>query len=82
MYDYNENIDMSINKDIILTYIFICGITYNTFSGYIWTNQLVWLPIAVFLTIHPNESDNDSVEITSSDDDQDNAQSLIDENNG
>ena len=66
----------------LLTYIFICGITYNTFSGYIWTNQLVWLPIAVFLTIHPNESDNDSVEITSSDDDQDNAQSLIDENNG
>ena len=38
-----------------LTIIFICGITLNMFSGYVWSNQHVWLPIAVFLTIHKNE---------------------------
>lgn len=70
-----------------LTYIFICGITFNMFSGYVWTNQLVWLPAAVFLAFNPNESVYDRIETTYSNDDiqddaQDNIQSLTDNNNG
>lgn len=30
-----------------LTLIFICGITLNLFSGYIWVNQFVWVPIVL-----------------------------------
>lgn len=30
-----------------LTMIFLCGFTMNLFSGYLWVNQSVWLPIAV-----------------------------------
>jgi O-antigen ligase len=66
-----------------LTYIFICGITLNLFSGYIWTNQLVWLPIAVVLTINLNEFEFASTENYISDsDNQEIDNSLDGENNG
>ena len=66
-----------------LTYIFICGITLNLFSGYIWTNQLVWLPIAVVLTINLNEFEFASTENYISDsDNQDIDNSFDGENNG
>ena len=66
-----------------LTYIFICGITLNLFSGYIWTNQLVWLPIAVVLTINLNEFEFARTEIYISDsDNQDIDNSFDGENNG
>ena len=31
--------------------IFICGVTLNMFSGYVWVNPHIWLPIAVVLTV-------------------------------
>lgn len=64
-----------------LTYIFICGITLNLFSGYIWTNQLVWLPIAVVLTINLNEFASTENYISDSDN-QDIDNSFDGENNG
>lgn len=32
-----------------LLVVFLCGITCNLFSGYIWVNQLVWFPIAMII---------------------------------
>ncbi len=66
-----------------LTYIFICGMTLNLFSGYVWTNQLVWLPIAVVLTINLNEFEYVSSGTYTPDSDiQDIDNSSDDENNG
>lgn len=32
-----------------LTIVFICGFSYNLFSGYLWANQLLWFPIVTVL---------------------------------
>jgi O-antigen ligase len=66
-----------------LTYIFICGMTLNLFSGYVWTNQLVWLPISIVLTINLNDFEYDVNESYTSDfDNQEIDNSLDGENNG
>ncbi len=66
-----------------LTIVFICGFTLNMFSGYIWTNPFVWLPIAVAITVRKNEFEPDLQETISSDADvQDDKHSLEDKNNG
>ena len=66
-----------------LTYIFICGMTLNLFSGYVWTNQLVWLPIAIVLTINLNDFEYDVNETYTSDfDNQEIDNSLDGENKG
>ena len=42
-----------------LTVIFLCGLTLNMFSGYVWTNPFIWLPIAVVITVRKNEFEPD-----------------------
>lgn len=32
-----------------LLMVFVCGISLNLFSGYLWVNQHVWLPVAVVM---------------------------------
>lgn len=68
------------------TYIFVCGITLNMFSGYIWTNQLVWLPIVVVLTAHKSVDNIETSEIAASIesyiDNPDDSNSLEGDNNG
>ena len=69
-----------------LTMIFICGITLNLFSGYVWVNPHIWLPLAVVLTVNKtvdiqrnnNSDDIDVFEIDNTDD----SCPLEDENNG
>ena len=57
--------------------------TLNLFSGYVWTNQLVWLPIAIVLTINLNDFEYDVNETYTSDfDNQEIDNSLDGENNG
>ncbi len=34
----------------LLIIVFICGFTMNLFSGYIWVNQQVWLPLVILLS--------------------------------
>lgn len=34
-----------------LLMVFICGIMLNLFSGYLWVNQHVWLPVAVVMMV-------------------------------
>ena len=69
-----------------LTIIFICGITLNMFSGYIWVNPHVWLPISVVLTIRKSVDDMNTSGITdsfASDTDNHNVISSLDgDNNG
>ena len=69
-----------------LIYIFICGMTLNLFSGYVWSNQFVWLPIAVILTVQQSVDFHKPVDssenITSDNDDQDDSHILETENNG
>ena len=69
-----------------MIYIFICGITLNLFSGYVWSNQFVWLPISVILTVQQyvdfNKSAESSENITSDNDDQEDSHVLESENNG
>lgn len=69
-----------------MTMIFICGITLNMFSGYVWVNPHIWLPLAVVLTVNKtvdiqrnnNSDDIDVFEIDNTDD----SCPLEDENNG
>ena len=34
----------------LLIILFLCGFTMNLFSGYIWVNQQVWLPLTILLS--------------------------------
>lgn len=66
-----------------LTIIFICGLTLNMFSGYVWTNPFIWLPISVAITVRKNEFENDKTEsITADSDNDDDFSSLEGDNNG
>lgn len=40
-----------------LQIVFICGITLNLFSGYVWVNQHVWLPVAIVM-LEPKTGDD------------------------
>lgn len=40
-----------------LQIVFICGITLNLFSGYVWVNQHVWLPVAIVMLEPKTEDD-------------------------
>jgi len=58
-----------------LTIIFICGFSLNMFSGYVWTNPFIWLPIAVAITVSKNGFEPDiseSIDV----DNEDNLSSL------
>lgn len=66
-----------------LTIIFICGITFNMFSGYFWVNPHIWLPLAVVLTINNKDLKHSVVESKPDDtDSHDNEHLLEDEDNG
>ena len=38
----------------LLIILFLCGFTMNLFSGYIWVNQQVWLPLTILLSCGQN----------------------------
>ena len=53
------------------------------FSGYVWTNPFIWLPISVAITVRKNEFENDKTEsITADSDNDDDFSSLEGDNNG
>lgn len=42
-----------------LLVMFICGISLNLFSGYLWVNQHIWLPVAVVM-MAPKQRGNEA----------------------
>ena len=42
-----------------LLMVFVCGVSLNLFSGYLWVNQHVWLPVAVVM-MAPKQRGNEA----------------------